>query len=63
MFNIIFCNSPIIFNDLLMEPTSIKSYLEELSTTADRILLLQGPIGTFFSDFADWLHQQCGKTV
>ena len=45
-----------------MEPEPIKSYLHELADAAERILLLQGPIGTFFSDFADWLHQQCGNT-
>ncbi|UOO81747.1 capsule biosynthesis protein [Uruburuella testudinis] len=40
----------------------IKSYLQELADTANRILLLQGPIGHFFSDLADWL-QQRGKVV
>lgn len=36
--------------------------LQALLASADRILLLQGPLGYFFSDFADWL-QLHGKTV
>ena len=41
----------------------IQSYLHELIATANRILLLQGPVGDFFQQFSLWLHQQHGKTV
>ena len=46
-----------------MEHPRIKSYLEELVSEHHRILLLQGPIGSFFNDFADWLTQTHKKTV
>lgn len=36
--------------------------LDELIISADRILLLQGPIGSFFYDFSEWL-QSHGKTI
>ncbi|KAE9526002.1 capsule biosynthesis protein [Testudinibacter aquarius] len=36
--------------------------LDDLITSAERILLLQGPIGHFFQNFAQWLQSQ-GKTV
>ena len=40
----------------------IKSNLHTLTDSADRILLLQGPVGHFFRDFARWLEQR-GKQV
>ncbi|WP_416190564.1 capsule biosynthesis protein [Neisseria sp. CCUG17229] len=40
-----------------------KSYLHELVATAERILLLQGPVGAFFQHFAAWLTDTHGKTV
>ena len=46
-----------------MKHNQIKSYLEELVTSSNRILLLQGPVGSFFTDFSRWLHEQHGKTV
>ena len=46
-----------------MSPQISTSCLQELVQTADRILLLQGPIGPFFQHFADWLKQRHGKTV
>lgn len=46
-----------------MEHPRIKSYLEELVADNHRILLLQGPIGSFFNDFADWLVYKHQKTV
>lgn len=45
-----------------MNPTPVKSYLQELVESAERILLLQGPVGGFFRQFGLWLTQQ-GKTV
>ncbi|SMB85469.1 capsular polysaccharide export protein [Pasteurella testudinis DSM 23072] len=36
--------------------------LDDLITSANRILLLQGPIGHFFSDFSQWLESH-GKIV
>jgi capsule polysaccharide modification protein lipB len=41
---------------------TIKSNLQTLTDSADRILLLQGPVGHFFRDFARWLEQR-GKQV
>ncbi|MFV2030310.1 capsule biosynthesis protein [Neisseria sp. S1] len=43
-------------------PDSIASNLEKLTSSANRILLLQGPLGGFFYQFAQWLKKQ-GKTV
>lgn len=40
-----------------------QSYLQELITTADHILLLQGPVGTFFQQFSTWLTHKHHKTV
>lgn len=39
------------------------SYLAEFVQSTQRILLLQGPLGPFFADFADWLRQTHGKEV
>ena len=41
----------------------IPSNLETLTQTANRILLLQGPIGYFFRDFSNWLSQTHRKRV
>ncbi|MDO1509869.1 MULTISPECIES: capsule biosynthesis protein [unclassified Neisseria] len=46
-----------------MENVNTQSYLEELISTSNRVLLLQGPIGTFFHDFSNWLSTQQSKTV
>lgn len=40
-----------------------QSCLKELVKTADRILLMQGPVGLFFQDLSNWLTQSHGKTV
>ena len=40
-----------------------QSCLKELVQTADRILLMQGPVGVFFQDLSNWLTQHHGKTV
>lgn len=40
----------------------MKHYLDELIINSQRILLLQGPVGAFFADFACWLEGQ-DKTV
>ncbi|MGV6989026.1 capsule biosynthesis protein [Testudinibacter sp. P80/BLE/0925] len=40
----------------------ISHNLDDLVVSTDRILLLQGPIGTFFHDISLWLQSQ-GKTV
>lgn len=40
----------------------MEHYLDELIINSQRILLLQGPIGSFFTDFADWLEKE-NKTV
>ncbi|HFC8517397.1 capsule biosynthesis protein [Neisseria weaveri] len=39
------------------------AYLEELVHTKNRILLLQGPVSSFFHDFSQWLSVQHHKTV
>lgn len=36
----------------------MEHYLDELIKTGNRILLLQGPIGSFFTDFSQWLSAQ-----
>ena len=41
----------------------IPSNLEILIQTSNKILLLQGPIGSFFYDFSCWLTNNHGKTV
>ncbi len=41
----------------------LKSHLHELVETADRILLLQGPVGAFFQRLSSWLTSTHGKTV
>lgn len=41
----------------------LKSHLHELVDTADRILLLQGPVGAFFQRVSAWLTDVHGKTV
>ena len=46
-----------------MEQPRIKSHLEELVSVNNRILLLQGSIGSFFYDFAEWLTHTHHKTV
>ncbi|MDO4997482.1 MAG: capsule polysaccharide modification protein [Neisseria sp.] len=40
----------------------IPSNIERMANTAERFLLLQGPLGGFFTDLAHWLKQQ-GKQV
>lgn len=40
----------------------VSHYLDELVESSSRVLLLQGPIGSFFLDFAKWLNSQ-QKTV
>lgn len=40
----------------------MEHYLDELIKNSQRILLLQGPIGYFFTDFASWLEKE-QKTV
>ncbi|HHW7580152.1 Capsule polysaccharide biosynthesis protein [Mannheimia haemolytica] len=40
----------------------MEHYLDELINNSQRILLLQGPIGSFFTDFALWLESE-KKTV
>lgn len=40
----------------------MEHYLDELIQNSHRILLLQGPVGYFFLDFANWLEAQ-NKTV
>lgn len=40
----------------------MEHYLDELIKNSQRILLLQGPIGYFFTDFANWLEKE-QKTV
>ncbi|MEE3683501.1 capsule polysaccharide transporter [Actinobacillus pleuropneumoniae] len=40
----------------------ISHYLDDLIENSDRILLLQGPIGSFFTDLSEWLRTQ-NKTV
>lgn len=40
----------------------MEHYLDELIKSSQRILLLQGPIGYFFTDFANWLEKE-QKTV
>ncbi|QEY23263.1 capsule biosynthesis protein [Neisseria animalis] len=39
-----------------------RSYLQQLAESTDTVLLLQGPVGDFFTQFAHWL-QARGKTV
>lgn len=41
----------------------LKNHLHELADTADRILLLQGPVGSFFRHLSGWLTEKHGKTV
>ncbi|MCF7520565.1 capsule biosynthesis protein [Neisseria sp. ZJ106] len=41
----------------------IRSHLHQLIDSADNILLLQGPVGSFFRHFSAWLHNRHGKTV
>lgn len=41
----------------------LKSHLHQLVDTADRILLLQGPVGAFFQHLSVWLTEKHGKTV
>lgn len=36
----------------------LSHYLDDLVTSSKRILLLQGPIGTFFYEFSQWLQAQ-----
>lgn len=36
----------------------MEHYLDELIENSQRILLLQGPIGSFFTDFAKWLESE-----
>jgi capsular polysaccharide export protein len=45
-----------------MTDASISSTLEQLLAQNQRILLLQGPIGSFFTQFSDWLSQH-DKTI
>lgn len=40
----------------------VSHYLDELVESSNKVLLLQGPIGSFFLDFAKWLNSQ-QKTV
>ncbi|WGE89192.1 capsule biosynthesis protein [Actinobacillus arthritidis] len=40
----------------------INHYLDDLLESSERILLLQGPIGTFFTDLSEWLRTQ-NRTV
>ncbi|QEY25641.1 capsule biosynthesis protein [Neisseria zalophi] len=40
-----------------------KSNLETLTFQSKRLLLLQGPIGSFFKDFSQWLTDKHAKTV
>ncbi len=46
-----------------MEYQPNSSCLKKLVNSSDRILLLQGPIGPFFRQFAEWLGSRHGKTV
>ncbi|HDL6315560.1 TPA: capsule polysaccharide modification protein, partial [Mannheimia haemolytica] len=36
----------------------MEHYLDELIINSQRILLLQGPIGSFFTEFARWLESE-----
>ena len=52
----------ICLNHIINNHFRMNHYLDELVQSSKRILLLQGPIGHFFTDLSAWLVGQ-GKTV